>query len=66
MRFVGDQKSLISLLRGQLWTLLTHLRPLLSTQETLRADLAQTVPEGASHDVVLQEDDFVVNVSALF
>lgn len=62
MRFFSDQMSLMSLLRWRLWTLLT----LLSPQEALKVELAQTVPEGASHDVVLQQDDFVVSVSAFF
>lgn len=66
LRFFCDQISLMSLLTSHLWTLLTPLFPLLSPKEALKADLAQTVPESGSHDVVLQEDDFVVSVRAFF
>lgn len=41
------------------------LFPLLPPKDTLEAELAQTVLEVGSPEVVLQKDDFVVSVSAV-
>lgn len=43
-----------------------HLFPLFSPKEELQAELAQTVPEIGANDDDLQQDDFVVNVSAFY